>query len=365
MSKIYNYTMNEINDKQEVTIGELFSNAYNYAKYVLSKWLVIIVVISIGALIGLLISVYKKPIFESTLTFALEEESSGASDALGLASQFGFDLGAGSGGAFKGPNVLELFKSRLMVVQTLLSPINLNGKTQSMADAYISINKLDQNQSKKSAHPKIHFEIGDSNLSRKQDSVLNIIYSSILLEELSIIQKDKKVQMFYLEIHSKNELFAKIFTETLAFNVTKFYVESKSKKARANLAILEQQTDSVRKELNSALSGVAVATDQTFGLNPALNVRRISSAKQEVEVKMNTAILSELIKQQELARVSVRKQTPLLQIIDKPILPLKNDSYSKTKSFLIGGFLAGFIVIVFLVLRKYIKSSLISNELNN
>lgn len=357
--------MNEINDKEEVTIGELFSNVYNYAKYVLSKWLVIIVVISIGSIIGLLISVNKKPIFESTLTFALEEESSGASDALGLASQFGFDLGAGSGGAFKGPNVLELFKSRLMVVQTLLSPINLNGKTQSMADAYVLINKLDQNQSKKSSHPKTHFEIGDSNLSRKQDSLLNTIYKFIIDEELSIIQKDKKVQMFYLEIHSKNELFAKIFTETLASNVTKFYVESKIKKARANLAILEQQTDSVRKELNSALSGVAVATDQTFGLNPALNVRRISSAKQEVEVKMNTAILSELIKQQELARVSVRKQTPLLQIIDKPILPLKKDSNSKTKSSLIGGFLAGFIVIVFLVLRKYIKSSLISNEFNN
>ncbi len=354
--------MNEINDKSEVTINELLGNAYIYIKYVLSKSVLIISAIVVGVLLGLLISIVKKPIFESTLTFALKEESLNISDALGLAGQFGFDLGAGSGDAFKGQNVLELFKSRLIVVQTLLSPINFNGKTQSMANAYILINKLHQSESNKSLYPKINFEIDEINLSRKQDSVLNIIYESIINGELSINQKDKKALIFNLEVHSKNELFAKIFTETLVDNVTKFCIESKSKKASYNLNILEHQVDSVRKELNRALSGVALVSDQTVGLNPNLNVKGISSANQEVEVKINTAILIELIKQEELAKVAIRKQTPLLHIIDKPILPLKNDSYSKTKSSLIGGFLAGFIVIIFLVLRKYIKSSLISNE---
>jgi hypothetical protein len=41
-----------------------------------------------------------------------------------------------------------------------------------------------------------------------------------------------------------------------------------------NLEILQHQTDSIRSVLNEAITGVAVATDNTFNLNPALNVRR-------------------------------------------------------------------------------------------
>jgi hypothetical protein len=34
--------------------------------------------------------------------------------------------------------------------------------------------------------------------------------------------------------------------------------------------------------LNGAITGVAVANDNTFGLNPAMNVRRAPSAKRDV-----------------------------------------------------------------------------------
>jgi hypothetical protein len=53
-----------------------------------------------------------------------------------------------------------------------------------------------------------------------------------------------------------------------------FYIDTKSKKSRENMLILERQTDSIRRELNGAITGVAVANDNTFNLNPALNVRR-------------------------------------------------------------------------------------------
>ena len=62
--------------------------------------------------------------------------------------------------------------------------------------------------------------------------------------------------------------------------------------------------------------------DNTFNLNPALNVRRAPVARNQVDVQANTAILTELVKQSELAKVTLRKETPLIQVIDKPILPL-------------------------------------------
>ena len=95
------------------------------------------------------------------------------------------------------------------------------------------------------------------------------------------------------------------------------------------MAILQKQTDSVRSELNRAITGVAVANDNTFGLNPSVNVRRVPTAKRQVDVQANTAILTELVKQTELAKITLRKETPLIQVIDRPILPLKNNKIGK------------------------------------
>ena len=129
-------------------------------------------------------------------------------------------------------------------------------------------------------------------------------------------------------------------------------METKSKKAKMNMAILQRQTDSIRGELNSAITGVAVANDNTFNLNPALNVRRAPSARRQVDVQANTAILTELVKQTELAKVTLRKETPLIQIIDRPILPLAKESFGKVKGLVLGGFLMSFIIIFTLIFRR-------------
>ena len=135
-------------------------------------------------------------------------------------------------------------------------------------------------------------------------------------------------------------------------------METKSKKARMNMAILQKQTDSIRGELNSAITGVAVANDNTFNLNPALNVRRTPSARRQVDVQANTAILTELVKQTELAKVTLRKETPLIQVIDRPILPLAKERFGKAKGIVMGGFLAGFLVVMGLITRKILSESL-------
>jgi uncharacterized protein involved in exopolysaccharide biosynthesis len=150
-------------------------------------------------------------------------------------------------------------------------------------------------------------------------------------------------------------LFAKYFTEALVKEVSDFYIETKSKKSRENMNVLERQTDSIRRALNGAITGVAVANDNTFNLNPALNVRRAPSARRQVDVQANTAILTELVKQTELAKVTLRKETPLIQVIDSPILPLKIEKFGKVKGVLIGGILSGFLVVLVLIVRRILK----------
>ncbi|HKO39864.1 MAG TPA: Wzz/FepE/Etk N-terminal domain-containing protein [Nitrososphaeraceae archaeon] len=343
----------EVND--EISLKELFERTKEWYAYLLTQWKIIVCVGIIGAFLGVTYSFIKKPIYTATLSFALEDEKTGGGlgGALGLASSFGIDLGADGGGIFSGTNLTQLFKSRNMVEKTLLKPVKINGKVISLAEMYIQENKWREDWDTQSKLKNIQFLPNTRKyFTRIHDSILGVMYKRISEKSLSVGQKDKKIAIISIDVNSTNELFSLYFCEALARQVGEFYVDTKSKKARINMNILTRQTDSIRAELNSAITGVAIATDNTFMLNPALNVRRTPSARRQVDVQANTAILTELVKQTELAKVTLRKETPLIQVIDRPILPLNNDKFSKLKGIVFGSFLFGFFCVLFLTFKK-------------
>jgi len=346
-----------IND--EISVKELITKLKEWYAYFLGQWKVIFLAGIIGGSIGVTYSFFQKPTYIATLSFALEDEKGGGGlgGALGLASSFGLDIGGSGGGIFTGTNLTELFKSRSMVEKTLLSPVKLDGKVISLAEMFIQNNKWRESWDKNPKLSKLTF-LPDSNrekFTRIEDSIMGVMYGSLSKTGLSVAQKDKKVAIISIDVSSTNELFAKYFCEALAREVSTFYVETKSKKARMNMSVLERQVDSIRKELNSAITGVAIANDNTFNLNPALNVQRAPSARRQVDVQANSAILTELVKQSELAKVTLRKETPLIQIIDGPILPLPKHQFGKTKGLILGGFLAVFGTILFLAFKRLLK----------
>lgn len=349
-------TTNKQTPNDEISLKELIEKGKEWYVYFLSQWKIIVLTGFIGATLGLTYSLINKPVYTATLSFALEDEKGGGglSGVLGLASSFGIDMGGSGGSIFSGTNLTELFKSRKMVEQTLLTPVVIDKKTISLAEMYIQNAKWRKIWDDKPKLASIQF-LPNSNrkyFTRVHDSILGVIYKDLSKNRLSVGQKDKKISIISIDMSSSNELFAKYFCEALARQVGQFYIATKSKKARNNMAILARQTDSIRGELNNAISGVAVANDKTFGLNPSLNVRRVPSSKKQVDVQANTAILIELVKQSELAKVTLRRETPLIQIIDRPILPLKKERFGKAQGIVYGGFLSGLLLVIVLMVKK-------------
>jgi uncharacterized protein involved in exopolysaccharide biosynthesis len=348
-------------DNDEISLKELIFKIREWYHFLLTKWKLIILVSALGAAIGLTYAFLQKPIYKADLTFAMEDEKSGGgglSGALGLASSFGIDLGGGgAGGAFSGANLMALMKSRKIVEKTLLSPVEYKGKTISLADYYIEFNELREGWKKKPNLKNIHFLVTNdrSNFTLQQDSVLKEIFNAIAKDNLSVGQTDKKISIINVTVNSIEEGFSKEFCETLAKVTSEYYVEIKSKKSRMNVEILQKQADSIRAELNSAITGVAAASDNVYNLNPAFNVKKTPSTRRQIDVQANTAILTQLVANLELSKVSLRKETPLIQIIDHPILPLDKEKVSKRKSSLLGGFLAGFLTVLYLVFTSLYK----------
>jgi uncharacterized protein involved in exopolysaccharide biosynthesis len=352
-------TSTENND--EISLKELIQKIKEWVSYLKTKWKIILLVSTLGASIGIVYALFQKPTYKAVLTFALEEDKGGGGGlggAMGLASTFGIDLGSSGGGAFAGSNLMELMKSRLLVEKTLLNPVVVKGDTLSLVEYYIQINELREKWNKKPELKNIQFlpNADRTEFSLQQDSILQTIFKSLTdLKSLTISQKDKKVSITNIEVISENEQFAKVFCENLAKETSEFYVETKSKKARLNTEILQKQTDSIRNELNNAITGVAAASDNVYNLNPALNVKSSPGKRRQVDVQANTAILTQLVAQLEMSKVTLRKETPLIQVIDRPILPLEKEKVGKLKSLILGGFLAGFLTVLYLIFSNLYK----------
>jgi uncharacterized protein involved in exopolysaccharide biosynthesis len=351
--------MTEQINNDDISLKELIQKIQEWLAYLKTQWKLIITITAIGGVIGFLYANFQKPNYLATTTFVLEEDKGGGGlgGAMGLASSFGFDLGGGGGGLFTSSNIIELMKSRLVIEKTLLNPVQVGGKEISLADYYIQVNKINDGWSNNTSLMNISFPANAdrTKFSLEQDSILQIISAGLTKNNLTITQKDKKVSIISLTVKTENEIFSKLFCEQLLKETSDFYIESKSKKSRLNVEILQKQADSIRAELNGAITGVAEASDNVFNLNPAFIVKKTPGTRLQVDVQANTAILTQLVAQLELSKVSLRKETPLVQLIDRPILPLEKDKVGRLKSLVLGGFLAGFLTVLYLMVSQLYK----------
>lgn len=309
-------------------------------------------------MVGFFYAYLTKTNYVSKLTFVLDDPqggNSGFGGALGLASQFGIDLGGGAGDAFTSDNLMELMKSRTMVENTLLSPIPWD-RRHALIDLYLDFNKYRAAWKNNARFGNINFLPSTMSipLSRAQDSVLSLIHQELIKNSLKVEKMNKKSSIIIVTVETRNEVFSKLFTEVLVKQVSNFYIETKTKKSTDNLNILQHQADSVRKMLNLALSGVASSSDANPNPNSAMQVLRVPSQRRQVDVQANQAILTELVKNLEIAKVSLRKETPLIQVLDQPKYPLFKKEPNKIIMALVSSFIFVFAGCAYLILKKIV-----------
>lgn len=346
----------------ELSLKQAIIKLQHWAKYLLSKWLIIIIAAGIGGVYGLYGEYSKKPVYKARISFVIENANSGAAGAGemgGFASQFGLDIGSSATGAtFSAGNLQELMVSRTMIQKALLSPVKVNGKVQSLGDFYIDI-KGYRKQWAGSPLKDLHF-LPHSNpdlFTLEQNSVMNNIHSSIIKNDL-IVNMKKGLGLATIEVSSENELFSKYFSEVLLRVVSDFYILTKTKKSHQNFMILKTQVDSMKRVLNIAVSGVAASVDANPNANRARTVLGVNSQRRQIDVQANQAFYVQLIQNLESAKISLRKETPLIQVIDAPVLPLEVSDSNRKSALLYGGFIGAFIAIAFLVIRKLLKEIL-------
>lgn len=350
------------NGPDELSLKDLIWKIYNWGEYLFSKRIIIVAVAIIGGVIGFTYAYLKKPIYTATTTFVLEDEKSGSGlgNIAGLASIAGVDLGGSGGGIFQGDNILELYKSRKMIAKTLLTEVNLE-KKQLLVDKYVEFNKLREKWSKDPLLSSLNFSREDTTSfgseikrSRVKDSVLAEIVVDITKNYLVVGKVDEKLSIIMVDVKAKDELFAKAFNEAIVKNVNDFYLQTKTKKSLQNVRIMQHKTDSVRSVMNGAIYSAVAVADATPNLNPTRQVQRVAPVqKAQFSAETNKTILGALVQNLEMSKVSLLKETPLLEVIDQPILPLKKNKPGLVIFTLGMSLVAAFLISILLLVRRF------------
>lgn len=349
-----------VSEDDELSTKELIVSIQNWARYLWSKRLILIVAGLVGGALGLWYAFEKTPLYSATTTFVVESGDSkgGLRQFAGMAAIAGIDLGGG-GGLFQGDNIIELYKSRTMLSQTLLSKTHPDSN-ELLIERYINFNRLKEAWENEPVLSTLDFRKDHEEYTRQdlrvRDSVVTLFVNSISENALTVDKPDKNLSIIKVEVTTSDEVFSKSFNENLVRRVNDFYVQTKTRKSTNNIAILETKVDSVRAVMESAIYSAAKVSDATPNLNPTRQVQRIGPAQEaQFSAEANRAMLSQLLQNLEISKMALLQEEPLIQIIDQPVYPLKVDRLGKAKGIIIGGFIAGFLTVLGLIVLRWYR----------
>ena len=351
--------MKELNkhiDSDIISLKEIILSGKRGWQFLLKKWVIIFVAGFIGAIIGVTVAWLMKPKYIAKLTFSVENEKSNSLGSYaGLASMAGIDIGGNGGTMFNSDNIMSIMTSRKMVVNTLLSPIIVDNKKMTIIEYYLSFNHLKEKWSENPKLYKLKFPLSmnSDSLTREQDSLLTNMHTLLIKTVISINKPDKKLSLIEAICTSSNELFSKVLLETLSEQVTDFYIGIKTKRQKDNVEILQNRADSLYRVLSNSIYKSATLADQN--INMAKQVAGVDRQKKQIDMQVATTAYGEIVKNLEIAKITLQKETPLIQVMDHPVLPLEREKPSRLKGLLMGGFLASFFMIGFLMVREFVR----------
>ena len=332
------------------------------------QWLVFIVdnhkKIMYGTLITLVLPLsynyLKSPVYYANTSFVLENNASASLGGLSsLASMSGINTSSlmGASNLFQIDNIQELYRSNNMLRQTLLEKVTINGKSQILIDYFAKAQKLEKKWVKEKIYLKDFYK--DENLfNRAQDSVLKEAIKLIKKDFLIVGKPNRNTSILNVGFRHKDEVFTKIFNEVLVNKVNSFYYKTQTKKTALNLKVLQVQTDSVKRLLDMSFLALAEIDQNIPNVNPLVKTAKVPYQKAMANLQANQAIYLEVVKQLELAKVTHRNKTPLIQIIDKPSFPLENDRWKFLNILILGTFGGGMLIVLLLSFQRIIRQAL-------
>jgi hypothetical protein len=307
--------------------------------YLLQRWyLIILPAVLLGSW-----AVYKAksapPKYSATISFVLSTSDQRIGGLSGLAAQLGIDASTNGGdNIFTGDNIVELFKSRKIIRNALLQKVP--GKNESL----LNLIAATTHSSKKQLLP---FPDNPAKFSREQVRLFRMISTEVAMS-FTIFKRDKKLVFYYITATSSTSELAYYIAKMVLSETAGFFIETKTRQAVQNYNLMRREADSIANVIRETYRSSVEVSDRTFNLNPSVSVQRYSSQFNAAKANALSVAYAEVLRNLEIAKINVQKETPLYRIIDEPDLPLlrlKEPLLKPTAIFFLAGLFLGTLLL--------------------
>ncbi|MEM9820151.1 MAG: hypothetical protein AAF985_03735 [Bacteroidota bacterium] len=348
-------------EEGEISLRELILQLKAMFQEVLNHWKWVVLITLLGGALLFLKAHFSTKTYPAKLTFMINQEDGNSLGGINaILGQFG--LGGGGKGKFNLDKVLELSKSRRIIQKALFKKESIvEGKGNDfLANAIIHLYDFheewedDTTGLKQFVFEHDHFDRFD----RTQNRALKQIYKKVVGGEKTKgiygTKYDDDTGIMSLTTESVNEALSLKLTHWIFEELSRFYIEKSVEKQQQTFDVVQSKVDSIYGLLSGKEYALANYRDSNLGIWTKKDALKEQQLRRDIQVL--NLMYGEALKNLEIADFTLKNKTPFVQLIDRPIAPIKANKDSRLRGLILGGFLGGFFAVVWLIGRRTLRN---------
>lgn len=323
-------------------IEELFATINRYLSPLnRRKWLIIAVGLMAGVGFGL--RAYFAPVmYRATTVFHPESGSTGASGLM-IPDPISILMGSADGSA-SDQQMIGVLQSKSISGAVVADTIPWNGSQRLLADVI-----LEERPQSFSVFQLIKgFFVEDTGFT--YDTKI-ILASQQLMREQSLETSEQGFIVFSFGFY--NPRLCQLIAEKYIANLISYYTKQKTAKAQLNVDFFTERTDSVKRELDIVAAQRARAIDQEQYRVFARDM--VSTAELDARLEMLKEMYIQLVASREQFIAQLKRETPIIQVLDPPRPPFDVEAPSVLIHFLGGLIGVIFLLCLWITRREWIS----------
>lgn len=350
-------------EEDEITLKEVI---LKIQEFILEAWRHKWWIVAAGlgfAAVFLIRAMLEKPTYTATLTFMVNEDEGGSMGGIAtILGQFGLGTGARAG-RYNMDKIVALARSRKIVQGVLFDRVDIGGEEDYIANHIIKLYDYHENWKEDTLLQNFYFTRDSVDLfDRAERRALMAMHGQIVgnpeqkVEGFLSISYNDDTGILSMGAKSEVESLSIAIAEAGYRKLSKFYVDKTIEQQKLTVDNLQFKVDSIGAALTRTEQELAQFQDRSQGVmlrSDDLRRQRLSR-----EVQMLTIMYGESIKNLETASFLLKNSTPVFQLVDRPMSPIQPLMASKLKAIVLGGFLGGFLSLVFIFIRKVFRDAM-------
>ncbi|MDQ3142558.1 MAG: hypothetical protein M3Q56_09975 [Bacteroidota bacterium] len=302
-------------------------------------------------------SITSSPQYISKTTFMLNDSDQSAGSLPSILGQFGFSMNRQEISLNK---IIEIAKSRKIAEEVFFTRIKINDVSDYLAnfliDEYLKQNKWFPKQFFYNSDPLRSFHFTKDTLAKfslEENKALRTLHK-IFMHDLETGFNDK-TGIMEMTVTNTNEQISYELALNLFKKLSGFYVDKVIEKQRETHNNLQRKVDSLRVLIHK--KDYTLADFQDSYRNTWLQQDVVPRAQTDRDIRIFSVLYAEALKNLEVASFALLNQTPFIQALDLPMMPLEKKGENIIWNLFLGLGLGLFLGVSFILGRKFIRDN--------